>query len=729
MKGIEKKNLTNDILAGIIVALVSIPISMGYATIAGLPVIYGLYSSILPVLIYAVLTTSPQFVLGVDATPAALVGGTLATLGIATGSEEALAVVPMITLISAVWLFIFFVLRAGRIVNYISTPVMGGFISGIGVTIILMQISKLFGGGAGTGELFELMIHIYGQFKHFNALSAALGFGTVVIILVAKRLAPKFPMSVVLMVLGAIATKYFHIDKYGVALLPNVDGGMPSFALPDMSLMLEHTMDYIVLGLSVAGVIMAQTLLATNNYANKYDYKVNNNREVLAYAAANLSSALMGSCPVNGSVSRTGIADQYGCKSQIMSITAAIFMMAVVAFGTPVLAYLPVPILTGIVVAALIGIVEYKMAIKLFKTNRTEFFIFVGAFMGVLLLGTIYGVLVGMVLSFVAVLMRAVVPPKAFLGVIPGNEGFYSLARYRKAMAIVDTVIYRFNGTLFFANVNTFVDDIENAVTDNTKQVVVDASGIGTIDITAAERLLGLNRKLRQRGIKFYITEHGYELNDQLRELGAGSLVEEGVVRRTITLALRDAGLVRPYPTDRADTYEVEEVALETNERLAEIEWAFGKDADEWLDKMAAEMADEMVSEMAENADKDVDIVREVETHNSWGRIGLFDEDELLEHLEIHLSESSIKPDINFEDIEKRIDERRMIVEDKLSKINPEALTILKEHRLAVLNKLKENNPKAYAHLMQQRRKHIEHLEKRDPKLATKLRHLYNIKD
>ena len=259
LKNVSLKTIQKDIVSGIIVALVSIPISMGYAQIAGLPAVYGLYCSILPVLIYGLITSSPQFVFGVDATPAALVGGTLATLGIASGSEEAKAVVPAITLVAALWLLLFFFIKAGRIVNYISTPVMGGFISGIGVTIILMQAAKLFGGNAGTGEAIKLLIHIAGEMKLFNLLSAVLGVGTVVIILVAKKFIPKFPMSVLLMVLGALATAIFHIDRLGVKLLPHVDKGLPGLSLPDMAVVLKNPSEIILLGLSVAGVVMATT--------------------------------------------------------------------------------------------------------------------------------------------------------------------------------------------------------------------------------------------------------------------------------------------------------------------------------------------------------------------------------------------------------------------------------------------------------------------------------------
>lgn len=729
MKNISFKTAKNDIIAGIIVALVSIPISMGYAQIAGLPAAYGLYGSLLPVLVYAFTTSSPQFVFGVDATPAVLVGGTLAALGVTTGSDEAMRLVPAITLIVAAWLLIFSLIKAGRIVNYISTPVMGGFISGIGITIILMQVPKLFGGTAGTGELIELILHITDQLKYFNVLSAVLGFGTVVIILVCKKYMPKFPMSVVLMVLGAMATAFLHIDRFGVKHLPHVDAGFPKLFIPDVTLLRDNTSEIVVLGLTCALVIMAQTLLATNNYANRYGYKVDNNREVLAYSLANVASAVSGSCPLNGSVSRTGIADQFGCKTQLMSVTAAVTMLVVVLFATPLLEYLPVPILTGIVVAALIGIVEYKLADKLRKVNRAEFFIFLAAMFGVLLFGTIYGVIIGVILSFIAVIIRAVVPPRSLLGCIPGHEGFYNLNRNRNALEIQHVVMYRFSGNLFFANVSTFLQDIENAIKDDTKVVIVDASGIGSIDITAADRLVSFNKILKDKGLRFYITEHVGNVNDQLRKLGAGCLVEEGVTRRTISLALRDAGVDRPYPL--AGTLEQTEAHndfIEDNERLAEIEWAFGEDASEWLDKFAVQMTDD-ITHMDENSEHIPDnVLAEAESKNTWGRIGLFDEDELLERVEMHLSELT-QNNSNAEELEERIEERRLRLEAKIAKLNPDALAHLRQHRREVMLHFKENNPEAYKHMMERRMEHISKLERENPELAAKMKKLYKLDD
>ena len=196
MRTYEWKNLSKDLLAGLVIMAVSIPISMGYAQIAGLPAVYGLYGSVFPIVLFALFSTSPQFVFGVDAAPAALVGSALVSLGIEGGSKEAIAAVPVLAFFVAVWLLVFYLCRAGKLVNYISAPVMGGFISGICTTIILMQVPKLFGGKAGVGELPELVHHIWESRTIFHLPSLLLGVGTLVILLVSKKLIPKSDGSV-----------------------------------------------------------------------------------------------------------------------------------------------------------------------------------------------------------------------------------------------------------------------------------------------------------------------------------------------------------------------------------------------------------------------------------------------------------------------------------------------------------------------------------------------------
>ncbi len=574
------KHPLNDILVGIIVALISIPISMGYAQIAGLPAVYGLYGSLFPILIYGFITTSPRFVVGVDAMPAAMVGTLLTTFSITPGSREALSLVPVISFMVGIWFILFAIFKAGRVVKFISSPVMGGFISGVGLTIILMQIPKLFGGSPSTGEMIGLIKNVYHELPQFHPLSFCLGISTIVIILVSKKYIPKIPMPAVLLIAGALLQMIFRFDRYGVKLLPDVPTGLPIFHFPDLSIMANYNVFTIAIeSLSIAAVIMAQTLLATNSYASKYNDNIKTTNELSAYSAMNISAAFIGCCPINGSVSRSGIADSYKGRSQLISVSAAISMALILLFGTSLLKYLPVPILTAIVIAALIGIVDYKMFIHLLKYSRTEAIVFGVSMIAVLLFGTINGVFIGCFLSFCEIAARGVIPSTTFIGIIPGHEGFHSISRNKYAYPIKNTVIYRFNGNLFFANIDKFERDVTKAILPATHVVIIDARGIGSIDITALERLVTLIEKLTARGIRFYITEHDSSLNDIIRKMGGERLFEKGIIRRSISTALNDAGIKHPYELDNSEYNEYSEFIIPTEEHT-ESEWAYGHDHD-----------------------------------------------------------------------------------------------------------------------------------------------------
>lgn len=424
LKNYKPGNFPKDLISGLVIAAVSIPISMGYAQIAGLPAVYGLYGSVFPILFFALFSTSPQLIFGVDAAPAAIVGSVLASSGIAAGTEQAIKLVPVITFYTACWLLLFAFLKAGKVVGYISTPVMGGFISGIGATIILIQVPKLMGGSAGNGELFELLEHIMKAAQDLNWLSLCLGLGTLAILLISKKFFSKFPMAVLVMVVSACFTKFFHIEQYGVVLLSPVEPGLPEFSLPDFSVVTIG--DGLGMSLTAALVIMAETLLASNNFAMKNGYNLKDNQEIFAYSVGNFAAAFTGCCPINGSVSRTVMGEQFGGRTQVMSITAGLAMMLLLLSVTGFIGYLPVPVLTAIVISALLNVMEFDLAERLWRVSRTEFLIFSGAFLGVLILGTIFGVVIGVLLSFTAVLIRATNPPRGFLGVIPGRDGFFT---------------------------------------------------------------------------------------------------------------------------------------------------------------------------------------------------------------------------------------------------------------------------------------------------------------
>lgn len=695
LKNYDRKNLIKDIIAGIIIMAVSIPISMGYAQIAGLPAVYGIYGSVFPILAFALFSTSPQFIFGVDAAPAALVGSALLSLNIELGSDEAIAAVPVMTFFVAVWLLAFYFMKAGKLVNYISAPVMGGFITGICTTIILMQIPKIMGGTSGTGEFFELAEHIYETLKHANIPSVIMGVIALVILLVSKKLIPKFPMAVVLMFAGTIITLNMPIRDWGINTLSAVEPGLPKWSIPDFSIIsIQQT---IIISLSVAVVIMAETLLAENSFAQKNNYRINDNQEILAFSVGNFMAAFTGCCPINGSVSRTAMGEQYQAKTQLTGIVAGLSMIVLLICGTGFIGYLPIPILTAIVISALLGATEFDLAARLWKLSRTEFLIFVGAFLGVLLLGTINGVLIGIILSFTEMIIRTSKPSRCFLGIQPGHRHFRDLKEGNQIHAIEGVIIYRFSSNLFFANIGVLQRDIEDSIKPDTKAVILDASGIGSIDITAADRLAMLYKSLKEKGIRFYMTEHIAKVNEQIRTLGLGYMIEEGRVRRTIHIALKDMGIARPYPLEGGIENEERSASRKrADNKVQEFVWAFGAESEEQIEKQIVLQ----IQQLKKTGDM------EKLFHGSWSHMDAFDEDEWLEHLEEHLKEIVNISGKDEKSIATRFEEHRKEIHERIKNEHPEMAERFKERRHILDAHLRQRHPEVF--------NLIEHLREND---------------
>ena len=585
-------------------------------------------------------------------------------------------------------------MRAGKLVNYISAPVMGGFITGICTTIILMQMPNLMGGVAGTGELAELSLHIVDTAGAIHLPSLVLGIVALFILLVSKKIMPKFPMAVVLMAAGAWMTRFLPLRAWGVQTLGAVERGLPKWSIPDSSVLpLKET---ITISLSVAVVIMAETLLAENNFAQKNGYRIDDNREILAFSMGNFLAAFTGCCPINGSVSRTAMGEQYQGKSQLTGIVAGISMMGVLLFGTGFIEYLPVPILTAIVISALLGATEFELAVRLFKVSRTECFIFLGAFFGVLFLGTINGVLIGIILSFSEMIIRTAKPARCFLGIQPGHKHFRDLNEGDQIHAIEGVLIYRFSSNLFFANIQILQREIEDHITENTKAVILDASGVGSIDITAADRLGILYQSLKERGIRFYMTEHIAEVNEQLRQLGLGYMIEEGSVRRTIHIALKDMGVTRPYPLENGvDNVERSASRKRADNRVQEFVWAFGSETEAQIEKQIMLQIEHL---------KETGDVEEL-LHGKWSHMEELDEDEWIEHLEEHLKEIVNISGKDEKTLAAHFEAHRKEVHDRIAKEHPELAERFRERRHVLDEHLHEKRPEVYELIVKLRKK------------------------
>ena len=623
MRTYEWKNLSKDLLAGLVIMAVSIPISMGYAQIAGLPAVYGLYGSVFPIVLFALFSTSPQFVFGVDAAPAALVGSALVSLGIEGGSKEAIAAVPVLA---------------------------------------------------------------------FFVAALLLGVGTLVILLVSKKLIPKFPMAVFLMAAGAIGTAFFHLEDLGIQTLAAVKPGLPTWTVPEFGAI--PLKEAVIISLSVAVVIMAETLLAENNFAQKNGYRIDDNTELLAFSIGNMAAAFTGCCPINGSVSRTAMSEQYEGKTQLTGLVAGVSMIAVLLFCTGFIGYLPVPVLTAIVISALMGATEFHLAKRLWKVSRTEFFIFVGAFFGVLILGTINGVLIGIILSFAEMIIRSAKPATCFLGVQPGHSHFRDIRESTNIHEIDGVIIYRFSSGLFFANAKVLVRDIEDHLKHDTKAVIIDAGAIGSIDITGADSIESLYRSLKQKGVKLYITEHIAELNEQLRKLGLGYLIEQGCVRRTIHIALKDMGINRPYPLEGGvDNEERSASRKRADNRVQEFVWAFGAESEEQIEKQIKLQIEQL------KKTKDIEEIM----HGRWAHMDEFDQDEWLEHLEEHLKEIVNISGKDVHTLAADIEMHRREVHERIAREHPELAERFAQRRHLLDKHLKERRPEVYRIIVQLR--------------------------
>ena len=711
----SRQSLIRDILTGVVIALLSVPLSIGYAQVAGLPPQYGLYGSLLPVLIYSLLTSSPRMVFGVDAAPAALVATLLPELGATPGSPDAPAIMGAVTCLTALWLGIFFALHGGRFSKFVSEAVLGGCVSGIATVVILAQAPRLFGGSVTRGRAPVLIAHLVRETGNFHALSFAMGIATVVIILLFRR-QTKVSMSVVLMCAGIALNALFHFDRYGVALVGDIPSGLPAIVAPNWAPLAHHAEALLVDTLAIALVIAAETLVSTKERARHYGERVDENREMLAFAAGNLAAGLFGSSPVIGSLSRTNRANKQGVGSQWMGVSQFVTMALFLMFGTPLLSLLPVPILTGIVVGSLGTILEFDLAARFWKSDRPNFMIFAAAFAAEML-GVAEGVLVGVALSFASFTMQASAQPSYFLGCMEGHEGFFDLKKTPHARPIQHTVLYQFNGPLFFATIDGFERDLQNALRDDTEVIVV--TGVASVDVFAAERLLHFYRTLQGRGISFFLAGHAAAVNGQLMQYGARALIRDGAVRQRLTQALNAGGLTPPYPLEWGDG---KKTKRRGNAAVEAFLWAYGKEAEERLNRMTRRLAESVLT--GKEMDFESLIPAELELVGEYWNSE--DEKEWDGLLSMYLAASPEERENNreaFLALSMGLAEHRMLLERQLLRGGNQSLLwdflLLRKNREAAF---REAHPEASGFLDEMRKQYMALVWQEDEELADVIR-------
>lgn len=520
----DRRWLTSDVVAGLVLTAFLVPVGMGYAQAAGLPPITGLYATILPLLVYAILGPSRVMVLGPDSSLAAVILAVVAPLaggdaGRAVALASALAIITGLLMCGAGFL------RLGFVTELLSRPVQLGYLAGVAIVIVIGQVPKLCAVSIHAEEPIAQVLELVSELGNANLPSVALGVGAISVIAVQRKLARRVPGPLLAVVGGIVAVEVLHLDQRGVKVLGALPSGFPSFAVPSVSL---ADLGQLLSGaLGIALIAVADTTVLSQALAAERDEEVEADEELVALGAANVAAGLFAGFPISASSSRTPVAVSAGAKTQVTGIVGALTIVALLVLAPGLLRSLPQPVLSGIVLVAAYGLVEVAVLRDLLYRSRAEFVLFAVAFVGVTLLGVINGVFLAVVLSLGDFVRRAWRPHDAVLGWVERLKSYHDVSRYPEAVVLPGLVVYRFDAPLFFANARHFrarVRELAFATQADVRWVVVAAEPITDVDTTAAEILEGLDRELAAKGISLVFAEMKDPAKDRM---GRHRLIEQ----------------------------------------------------------------------------------------------------------------------------------------------------------------------------------------------------------
>ena len=512
LRGVRQADLPTEILAGVTLAALMIPLNIGYAQVAGLPATVGLYSAILPMVAFAIFCTSRQVVASPDAAIAALLGSTLVGLA-APDDPRYIQLAYAVALLCAIIFFLFSFFKLGFLANFLSKAVLAGFITGLGIEVLTSQVKKIMGISVEVDEWFWFegwfreVFQIISKVGEANLYTVAIGVGSIVIIRLLKRFAPRIPGALVALVMMTVLVAALQLEQKGVKVLGQIPAGLPTLTIPQVTL--GDFGKLLPAALALCGITLAEGLLLGRSYAQKRGYSIDSDQEMFAFGASNLASGLTGGFAVGSSASRTAAMDSNGSRSQIPSLVGAIVVALVLLFFTNQLAMLPNAALAGIVANAVLGLIEVDELKQLYRLRRSEFWIAIACLLSVLVLGPLKAVAIAFLLSMIDLLARASKPPTAVLAGVPGKDRFVTATRYPEAAPTPGLLIYRFSAPLIFANAEFFKEQIADLVETTTPPVqwfVLDAEAITDIDVTGAEALEQAIESLEHHRVAFAMT-------------------------------------------------------------------------------------------------------------------------------------------------------------------------------------------------------------------------------
>jgi high affinity sulfate transporter 1 len=497
-----------------------VPAGMGYAEASGLPAIYGLYATMVPLVIYALVGPSRILVLGPDSSLAPLIAA--AILPLAAGNEaEAVALAGMLAVFSGALCVLAGLARFGFIAELLSKPVRYGYMNGIALTVLLSQLPKLFGFSTDAkGVVPEAQAFVRGVADgETNTVALVIGVACLLVILAFKRWRPQVPGVLVAVVGATVAVGVFGLaERYDLSVVGPLPKGLPSFQIPSVSF--DHLQALVAGAIGIALVSFADTSVLSRTFAIRGGYQVNPNQELVALGAANVAAGFFQGFSVSSSSSRTPVAEAAGAKSQATGLVGALAIALLLLFFPNLVRNLPDAGLAAVVISAAIGLIEAAGVRKLYRVHKTEFALSIACFLGVALLGVIEGIFIAVALSLLNFIRRAWRPHHAVLGRADDVKGYHDVTRYPDAKRIPGLVLFRWDAPLFFANAEEFADEVRQAIASSptpVRWVAVAAEPITDLDTTAADVLTDLDGELADEGIDLRFAEMKDPVKDRLK--------------------------------------------------------------------------------------------------------------------------------------------------------------------------------------------------------------------
>ncbi|QVQ28226.1 SulP family inorganic anion transporter [Achromobacter deleyi] len=533
--------LPRDLAAGLVLTTMLVPVGIAYAEASGVPGVYGLYATIIPLLAYALFGPSRILVLGPDS---ALAAPILAVVLSVSGGDpmRAVAAASLMAIVSGLFCIVLGLMRLGFITELLSKPIRYGYMNGIALTVLVSQLPKLLAvpieDAGPLRELWQLARAVGAGEVHYY--SFAVGAASLAVILLLKRF-ERLPGILIAVILATLAVSVFRLDAQGVKVLGEIPQGLPSFAWPWLS---DADMVKIVLGgCAVAMISFADTSVLSRTYAARIHTRVDPNQEMVGLGVANLAAGFFQGFPISSSASRTPVAEAAGSRTQLTGVVGAVAVAVLLLAAPNLLRYLPNSALAAVVIAAAIGLFEFKDLRRIYRIQQWEFWLSMLCFAAVAVFGAIPGICLAVVIAIIEFLWDGWRPHFAVLGRVPNLRGYHDLKRYPHAALIDGLVLFRWDAPLFFANAELFQQRLMEAVGASptpVRRVVVAAEPVTSVDVTSADMLRELSRNLAKEGVALHFAEMKDPVRDKLKRFELTEIFSDDRFHPTVGSAVED---------------------------------------------------------------------------------------------------------------------------------------------------------------------------------------------